>query len=214
MSNEINRFGCDAALTALYFAFEELALRQLKDAEYEREVDNLERKKFQLGASLRAVKLKLEQVLGEAARLEPVILRELERQTNVQTQELSKAKEEATEHEQQFAPVEAKCDELKKQNAEPEKEVEELKSRDADGVAGEVNMRKLLQELRFMVAQLEQKHRKLCVIERYSATRMEALIAEIRRRRNEAEVDQNQGPVVLRSTCPSSTSNQCRCQRR
>lgn len=213
MSNEINRFGCDAALTALYFAFEELALRQLKEAEYEREVDNLERKKFQLGASLRAVKLKLEQVLGEAARLESVIVRELERQTNVQTQELSKAKEEATEHEQQFAPVEAKCDELKKQNAELEKEVEELKLQDADGVA-EVNTRKLLQELRFMVAQLEQKHRKLCVIERYSATRMEALIAEIHRRRNEAEVDQNQGPVVLRSTCSSSTSNQCRCQRR
>ncbi|XP_075746656.1 uncharacterized protein LOC142804036 [Rhipicephalus microplus] len=181
-------FDCDAALTALEFAFEELALRQLRDADYEREVDNLERKKFRLEACLRAVNLKLEQLLRDAARQESAILRELERQINVLMQELSKAKEEATELEQQFASVEAKCDELRKQNddlrstaTELEKEVEQLKWQDTDSAAGGFNTKKLSQELRFEVAQLEQEHRELCEVERHSAIRVETLIAEIRR---------------------------------
>ncbi|KAL3194371.1 hypothetical protein MRX96_046120 [Rhipicephalus microplus] len=149
-------FDCDAALTALEFAFEKLALRQLRDADDEREVDNLERKTFRLEACLRAVNLKLEQLLRDAARQESAILRELERQINLLMQELSKAKEEATELEQQFASVEAKCDELKKQNddlrnmaAELEKEVEELKWQDTDSAAGGFNTKELLKELRF-----------------------------------------------------------------
>ncbi|XP_037498887.2 nucleoprotein TPR [Rhipicephalus sanguineus] len=187
MSNEINSFDCDAAVTALAFTLEELALRQQRDADYEREVDSLERKKFRLESRLRAVNLKVEQLKRDAARQESAILRDLERETNSLMQEMSKSKEEARELEQQFAQVDAKCEALEKQNAdlrsaaaELERAVEQLKSQDSNGVAGGFNIRKLLQELRFEVAQLEQEQRELCEAERQSMIRVEALLAEKR----------------------------------
>ncbi|XP_054924603.1 uncharacterized protein [Dermacentor andersoni] len=184
MSNEIN-FDCDAAVSALSFNLEELSLRQQRDADYEKEVDSLERKKFRLEARLRAIDLKVEQLRRDAARQESAILRELEREAASLMQEVSKAKEEARALERQCSQVEAKCDALEKQNAELgsaaadlERRVEELKSQDSNGVAEGFKMRKLLQEFRFEVAQLEQEQRELCEAERQSRTRVESLLAE------------------------------------
>ncbi|KAL1441047.1 hypothetical protein MTO96_008799 [Rhipicephalus appendiculatus] len=189
MSNEINSFDCDAAVTALAFMLEELALLQRRDADHEREVDSLERRKFRLEARLRAVQLKIEQVERDAARQESATLRDLEREADALMQEVSKSKEDARELEQQFAQVEAKCEVLEKQNAdlrcevaELERAVEELKSQDTDSVTEGFNIRKLLQELRFEVAQLEQEQRELCEAERQSMIRLEALLAEDRER--------------------------------
>ncbi|XP_075525562.1 uncharacterized protein LOC142557530 [Dermacentor variabilis] len=184
MSNEIN-FDCDAAASALSFNLEELSLRQQRDADYEKEIDSLERKKFRLEARLRAIDLKVEQLRRDAARQESAILRELEREAESLTQEVSKVKEEARALERQCSQVEAKCDALEKQNAELgsaaadlERRVEELKSQDSSGVAEGFEMRKLLQEFRFEVAQLEQEQRELCEAERQSKTRVESLLTE------------------------------------
>ncbi|KAH6923007.1 hypothetical protein HPB50_020511 [Hyalomma asiaticum] len=156
MSSEIDSFDCDTAVQALAFAFEELSLRQQRDADYEREVESLERKKLRLETRLRAVNLKVEQLKRDAARQNSAIVRELEREAESLTQDVSKAKEEAQALEDQFAQVEAKCEVMEKENAELrrtaadlERTVEELKSQDSTGVAEAFKTRKLLQELRF-----------------------------------------------------------------
>ncbi|XP_065311389.1 ribonuclease Y-like [Dermacentor albipictus] len=188
MSNEVD-FDCDAAVSALSFNLEELSLRQQRDADYEKEVDSLERKKFRLEARLRAIDLKVEQLRRDAARQESAILRELEREAESLTQEVSKVREEARALERQCSQIEAKCDALEKQNAELgsaaaelERRVEELKSQDSSGVAEGFKMRKLLQEFRFEVAQLEQEQRELYEAERQSMTRVESLLTERLRR--------------------------------
>lgn len=193
MSNEINIDNWDAvnwdAISTMWIDLEELLLLQQRDADYKREVDSLERKKFRLEARLRAVNLKVEQLRRDSARQESAILRDLEHEANSLMQEVSKAKEEARALELQCSQVEAKCDALEKQNAELgrtaadlERRVEELKLQDSNGVAEGFKMRKLLQELRFEVAQLEQEQRELCEAERQSRARVDSLLTEERQR--------------------------------
>ncbi|KAK8759154.1 hypothetical protein V5799_003210 [Amblyomma americanum] len=185
MSNDVDSFDCDATITAIILALEELSLRQQRDAQLEREIGRLESKKYRLETRLEATNIKLQQLRRDAIRQESATLREFKREIALLEQDISKSKDDLRALEHQCSQLEAKCgalekekDELHRTADELNRRIEDIKLRDSDTAAKGFELRKLLQEVRFEVAQLEQELCELAEVERHARNRVDWLLSE------------------------------------
>ncbi|KAK8758675.1 hypothetical protein V5799_003691 [Amblyomma americanum] len=185
MSNDVDSFDCDATITAIILALEELSLRQQRDAQLEREIGRLESKKYRLETRLEATNIKLQQLRRDAIRQESATLREFKREIALLEQDISKSKDDLRALEHQCSQLEAKCgalekekDELHRTADELNRRIEDVKLRDSDTAAKGFELRKLLQEVRFEVAQLEQELCELAEAERHARNRVDWLLSE------------------------------------
>lgn len=213
-------FDCDEAEAQLMLALEELALRQTRDAEYESQVDALERKKSRLQMRLEAAKREVQQLRSEASRQESVALRELDRETSSLTQEVSKTRDEIRALEQQHSEFESKCGELERQKGDLqkaasvlEKQVEELKSLDTELAKKGFKLRKMLQELRFQVSHLEQEQRELVEATRQATLKGEALLVEKQQRASRIRRLETDNDALRLALVEARARSHCGCRR-
>lgn len=186
MENDAGDFDCDGTERALMFLLEELSLRRERDDEYEKQASVLLAKQQFLESQLKAEKIRVGTIIAENKKDKSSMKREVEREELLLKEEIAQCEEEVRRMTEQTEAIRESCAIVVKENSQLQKLAAELEQNvgclsqlESRRASVGFELRKLVQEVRFQVAQLKQEQQEVHRLTKQTRQRNQTILLEL-----------------------------------